>query len=161
MFLSQVKAMQIQRYRFNRKVGKIYLESKANQLIEVGSEMKVIILWASEPVFGKPFPHLPAQNWIQLSFLDREGNWCYAVLSSGTTNALNPWIQYRHKIESLRQEMFEIVTTIEFDSNESEHEWFDYKFSGVQGKPGIGDRMRKLISSVKFSLVDIDLDLAI
>ncbi|MFB2970365.1 hypothetical protein ACE1CD_15435 [Aerosakkonema sp. BLCC-F183] len=152
--------MEIKRYRFNRKVGKIYLESLSG-LIEIGSEMKVIILWAGDVVFGKPFPHLPAQNWVQLTFLDNQGNWCYALLNSGNTNALYPWTEYRKKIEQSHQ-LLEIVTTIGFDSSESYYGWFDYKFSGVLGKPGLGDRMRQLIRDTKqFSLVDLDINLPI
>lgn len=153
--------MKLQRYRFNRKFGMIYKESQTNQLIEVGSSMSVIILWASEKVFGQPFTHLPAQDWIQLTFLDSQGDWCYALLNSGSTNALYPWIQYRKQIELRSHQLFEILTTISFDSTESDNQWFDYSFSGVNGKPGLGERMRSLIKQSKFSLVDIDLNLPI
>lgn len=153
--------MKLQRYRLNRKVGMIYQESQANQLIEIGRQMQVIILWASEPVHGQPFPNLPAQDWIQLTFLDPQGNWCYAVLNSGTTNSLYPWIQYRKQIESRSHELFEILTTISFDATESDNQWFDYSFSGINGKPGLGERMRSLIKVSSFPLVDIDLNLPI
>jgi hypothetical protein len=153
--------MKLQRYRLNRKFGIIYQESPNNQLIEIGRQMKVIILWASEPVHGQPFPHLPAQDWIQLTFLDPQGNWCYAVLNSGTTNSLYPWIQYRKQIESRKHELFEILTTISFESTESDNQWFDYSFSGINGKPGLGERMRSLIKVSSFPLVDIDLNLPI
>lgn len=161
--------MKLQRYRFNRKFGMIYRESQNNQLIEIGRQMQVIILWASEPVHGQPFPHLPAQDWIQLTFLDPQGNWCYAVMNSGTTNSLYPWIQYRKQIElrsscgdaTRSHELFEVLTTISFDSTESDNQWFDYSFSGRNGKPGLGERMRSLIKQSKFPLVDIDLNLPI
>lgn len=153
--------MKLQRYRFNRKFGIIYKESQNNQLIEIGSSMSVIILWASEKVFGQPFPNLPAQDWIQLTFLDPQGNWCYAVLNSGTTNALYPWIKYRQEIEKKSHELFDILTTISFESTESDNQWFDYSFSGMKGKPGLGERMRSLIKQSKFPLVDIDLNLPI
>ncbi|MFB2891949.1 hypothetical protein ACE1CI_03280 [Aerosakkonemataceae cyanobacterium BLCC-F50] len=153
--------MKLQRYRFNRKVGIIYKESQTNQLIEIGRQMQVIILWASEPVFGQPFPHLPAQDWIQLTFLDHQGDWCYAVLNSGTTNSLYPWIQYRREIYKRSHQLFEILTTISFDSTESDNQWFDYSFSGKNGKPGLGERMRSLIKQSTFPLVDIDLNLPI
>lgn len=155
--------MELKRYRFNRKVGKIYLESPESPtgLKEVGSEMQAIILWASEPAFGKPFAHLPAQDWIQLCLLDRQGDWCYALLNSGSTNSLWPWIQYRQGIERACLETYEIVTTIGFESADSENQWFDYKFSGVLGKIGLRDRMQSLIGSTKLSVVDIDLNLPI
>jgi hypothetical protein len=153
--------MKLQRYRLNRKIGKIYLESQPN-LIEVGSEIEVIILWASEPTFGKPFQQLPAQEWVQLTFIDRAGNWCYALLNSGTTNALYSWNEYRRKVEMSGRELYEILTTIKFEYTNSDYQWFDYHFSGISGKPGIGERIRSLINShPEFSLVDIDLDLAI
>jgi len=149
------------RYRFNRKEGKVYLES-SSKLIEVGTEIKVIILWASEVTFGKPFAHLPTQDWVQLTFLDRQMNWCYGLLNSGTTNALLPWIQYRREVEKRSHELYEIVTTISFESSEStENQWFDYSFSGIPGKCGIGSRMRSLISSSEYPLVDISLELPI
>lgn len=153
--------MQLRRYRFNRKTGEIYYETKTNKLISVGSQLKVIILWASEPVWGKPFPHLPAQHWVQLTFLDEQGFWCYGVLNSGITNALYSWVEYRKKIESRSLELFEIITTISFDSQEAQHEWFGYSFSGVRGKPGLGERMRELIGRSQYSPIDLDLDLPV
>jgi hypothetical protein len=149
--------MELRRYRFNRKVGKIYLEV-GNQLSEIGSILKMIILWASTPIFGKPFAHLPAQNWVQITFLDMQGNWCYALLNSGTTDALNPWLQYRKQVES-KLELCGVITTISFNLVEGEHECFDYSFSGVRGKPGLEERMKTLIDNSGHALVDTSVNL--
>lgn len=149
--------MDIVRYRFNRKVGQIYLEYN-QELISIGKEMKVTILWASNPVFGKPFPHLPAQNWVQLTFLDIDANWCYALLNSGTTNALYPWIEYRRQIESKSRELYEIVTTIGFEPTDSDNQWFDYKFSGTLNKLA-GEIARSLLEPSQFPLIDTSIKL--
>ena len=102
--------MELRRYRFNRKVGKVYLEV-GKELSDIGATLKMIILWASAPIFGKPFAHLSAQNWVQITFLDMQGNWCYALLNNGTTDALNPWLQYRKQVES-ELELCGVITTI-------------------------------------------------
>ncbi|MBS9396031.1 MAG: hypothetical protein HEQ30_23930 [Dolichospermum sp. OL01] len=125
--------MELRRYRFNRKTGKVYLEV-GKELSDIGATLKMIILWASQPVYGKPFAHLPAQNWVQITFLDMQSNWCYALLNSGATDALNPWLEYRNQIESQGLELCSVITTISLISFECEHECFDYSFSGVRRK---------------------------
>jgi hypothetical protein len=149
--------MELRRYRFNRKTGKIYLDV-GNQLSEIGSTLRIIILWASKPVFGKPFAHLSAQYWVQITFLDMQSNWCYALLNSGATDALNSWLQYRKQIES-ELELCGVVTTIRLNLVEGEHECFDYKFSGVRGKPGLEERMKSVINNSSYSLVDTSVNL--
>ncbi|MBD2629675.1 hypothetical protein [Trichormus variabilis] len=150
--------MELRRYRFNRKVGKVYLEV-GNQLSEIGSTLKMIILWASAPVFGKPFAHLPAQYWVQITFLDIHSHWCYALLNSGATDALYPWFEYRKQIELQGLELCAVITTISLISIEGEHQCFDYSFSGIRGKSGIEERMKTLISNSSYSLVDISIEL--
>ncbi|MEG4803553.1 hypothetical protein QUB63_22590 [Microcoleus sp. ARI1-B5] len=133
------------KYRFNRKDGKIYLD-REQILTEVGSELRMIILQASEPIWGKPFEHLIAQHWVNLTFIDPNSNYCRGMLSDGTTNALRPWLEYRKLVESKGFELLEVVTTIGFEPIDSEIKWFDYKFSGIAGKPGVADRMRAILS---------------
>ncbi|MDM3858108.1 MAG: hypothetical protein PT120_25260 [Aphanizomenon gracile PMC649.10] len=149
--------MELRRYRFNRKVGKVYLEV-GNQLSEIRSTLKMIILWASAPVFGKPFAHLPAQNWVQITFLDMQGNWCYALLNNGITDALNPWLQYRKQVEA-ELELCGVITTISLVKFEEQSEFFDYSFSGVRGKPGLEERMKTLIDNSGHALVDTSVNL--
>jgi hypothetical protein len=150
--------MKLKRYRFNRKYGRVYLEKK-NGLVDVGDSLKVILLWASTPTWGKPFAHMPAQLWVQLCFLDQSGDWCYSVLNNGTTNALYPWTEYRKNIESAKLELFEVITTISLVSADLNHDCFDYSFSRIKGKPGMADRMRNAIAEKNYSLIDLDLDL--
>lgn len=148
--------MEERRYRFNRKFGKIYLED-GKQLIEVGESLKVIVLWSSEAIFAKPFAHLAAQEWVQLTFIDNKSNWCYALLNSGSTNALFPWFQYRKQISDKGLDMTEVITTISLVK--AGDEVFDYSFSGVPGKPGLKERMNNLIKTTNYLLMDSSIDL--
>ncbi|MEG3899013.1 MULTISPECIES: hypothetical protein [unclassified Microcoleus] len=146
------------KYRFNRKEGRIYVDEDG-KLFDNGNSIKMIILSASKPIFGKPFPYIPPQLWVQLTFLDEAGNWCHAVISNGTTNALHRWILYRQQIEIVQQlELCDVITALSFEPSEtieSDREWFDYKFSGIAGKPGLGDRMRSLIQQQsKYPLIE-------
>lgn len=146
--------MQLTKYRFNRKEGKVYLE-KGNVLIDSGNSIKAIILWASAPIYGKPFLYLPAQDWVQLTFFDKHGNWCHAVLNNGTTNALSSWLAYRKEIEVVQGlELCSVITTIGFEEIDCNHQCFDYSFSGIPGKEGLGDRMRLLIQQSKYPLIE-------
>jgi len=145
--------MKMVKYRFNRKLGKVFLD-EAGLTTEVGDSLKMIVLWASKPIYGKPFKHIIAQDWVQLTFLDSSGNWCYAVLNDGTTNALDGWIQYQKKLENNSIALSEIITTIGFEEIESRRQWFDYTFSGISGKPGLGDRMRQVIKQNQFPLIE-------
>ncbi len=146
--------MQQTKYRFNRKEGKIYVD-RQDRLVDSGNSIKVIILWASEPIFGKPFPYLPAQYWVQLTFFDEHGNWCHAVLNNGTTNALSSWLAYRKEIETVKKlELCAVITTIGFESIDCNYQCFDYSFSGIAGKEGLGDRMRLLIQQSEYPLVE-------
>lgn len=137
------------KYRFNRKDGKIYRDEGNDKLTKVGNEMKVIILEASKPTWGKPFKHLIAQHWVNLIFIDSHGNYCHGMLNDGTTNALQSWFEYRKTVASKGLELLEVITTIGFEQIDSEIKWFDYKFSGVAGKPGLGDRMRTILSELQ------------
>jgi hypothetical protein len=144
--------MKIVKYRFNRKVGKVFLD-EAGLLTEVGNSLKMIVLWVSEPTYGKPFEGMPAQDWVQLTFIDEQGNWCYSVLSSGSTNALSPWIEYRNLVEKSSR-LMGVVTTISFEEIDGQNQWFDYKFSGTSGVSGLADRMLNVIHGVDFPLIE-------
>jgi len=145
--------MKIVKYRFNRKLGKVFLD-EAGLLTEVGNSLRMIVLWASEPIWGKPFEIMPSQNWVQLTFIDElQGNWCYAVLSNGSTNALLPWIAYRNLVEETNR-LMGVVTTISFEEIEGENQWFDYRFSGVSGASGLADRMLNVIHGVDFPMIE-------
>lgn len=148
--------MQERRYRFNRKSGKIYLEG-TKDLIEVGESIRVIVLWFSEPIFAKPFKHLAEQEWVQLTFLDDKSNWCYALLNSGTTNALFPWFQYLKEVKNQGFYMTEIITTISLVK--AGDELFDYSFSGMPGKPGLREKMNNLIKTSDYLLIDSSINL--
>ena len=133
------------KYRFNRKEGKIYREL-ADELFDNGNSMKMIILSASNPVYGKPFPNIPPQLWVQLTFMDEYSNWSYALLNDGKTSALSQWLAYRQEIEvNQKLALCDVITTLSFELIDDERQWFDYNFSGSLGKPGLGDRMRSLI----------------
>jgi hypothetical protein len=145
--------MKTVKYRFNRKLGQIFLDEDG-ELREIGNKLAIIVLWASQPIWGKPFETMPAQNWIQLTFFCEHGYLCHAVLNDGTTNALEPWIAYRQKVETASLALEEMLTTISFESADSQHQWFDYNFSGIRGKKGLGDRMRKIISKNPKRLIE-------
>jgi len=144
--------MKIVKYRFNRKLGQVFLDTPES-ISPNGNSLKMIVLWASEPVYGQPFESMPAQNWVQLTFVDIQGNWCYAVLSDGTTNALSPWIEYRKLVEK-NNRLMSVITTIQFEEIDETHRWFDYKFSGVLGAPGLADRMLNLTMAVNLPLIE-------
>ena len=134
------------KYRFSRKSGKIYLED-GEQLIEVGESLNVIVLWSSPAIFAKPF----SQNWIQLIFIDNQGSWCYALLNSGSTNALFPWFQYQKEVKDKGFDMIEVITTISLVK--AGNELFDYSFSGMPGKPGLKEKMDNLIKTCDYSKI--------
>ncbi|WP_293134753.1 hypothetical protein [Microcoleus sp. bin38.metabat.b11b12b14.051] len=140
------------KYRFNRKEGLIY-QGNNTELTCIGNKLQMIVLWASEPVFGKPFDNLSAQKWVQLTFLDRAGNWCYAVLGNGTTEALAPWLEYRRLIEE-KTTLSNVITTIGFEETESKYQWFEFTFSGATGNNGLGDRMQEVMQKSPFSLIE-------
>jgi hypothetical protein len=152
--------MTTKRYRFNRKNGKIYLEN-GKELREIGTSLQTIILWASKPVYGKPFDHLAAQNWVQLTFLDNHSNWCYALLNSGATDALYPWFEYRQQVESQDIQLRGVITTISLVKVEAENDFFDYHFAGVKGKPGLEERMNQLVRDSEYSLIDTSVNLLV
>ncbi|PSB49753.1 hypothetical protein C7B67_16385 [filamentous cyanobacterium Phorm 6] len=141
--------MNQRKYRFNRKDGTIYRDEGNNKLTKVDNEMRIIILEASEPIWSKPFKHLKAQHWVNLTFIDFHGNYCHGMLNDGTTNALQSWLEYRKTFASKGLELLEVITTIGFEQTDSEIKWFDYKFSGVAGKPGLGDRMRAMLPELQ------------
>jgi len=145
--------MKTAKYRFNRKLGKVFLDENS-QLTEVGDSLSMIILWVSEPVWGKPFEYMPPQHWVQMTFVDDRGNWSFTVLNDGITNALAPWVEYRKQLEAKNLELMSVITTIGFDENDGKNQWFDYRFSGIQGSPGLADRMRNVIHGVDFPLIE-------
>ncbi len=143
------------KYRFNRKEGKVYID-RNGVLEEQGDSLRMVILNASEPVFGKLFAHMPAQKWVLLTFLNEAGDWCYAVLADGTTGGLFNWLLYRQLIEESKGlNLYEVITTIAFEPiDSSDRQYFDYTFSGIAGKPGLGDRMQALIGQSEHPLTE-------
>ncbi|MEA5619937.1 hypothetical protein VB711_19105 [Cronbergia sp. UHCC 0137] len=131
-------------YRFNRKDGNIYLEV-GKELQNIGSSLQIIVLSSTKPSWEQPFPNTPFQYWVRLIFLNNNGDLCNALLNNGTTNALTNWMNYVAQVR-MKYELYEMITTISLV--ESDGDYFDYSFAGISGKPGLGDRMKKLISSL-------------
>jgi hypothetical protein len=137
------------KYRFNRKDGIIYRDEGNDKLLQVGNDLRMIIVEASKPFWDKPFEHLSAQFWVNLRFIDSHGDYCFAMLNDGTTDALRPWLEYKDLVESKGFELFDVITTISFEQVESQNKWYDYQFSGVPGKPRMRDRIRTIISNAQ------------
>ncbi|MDB9315627.1 hypothetical protein PN462_21115 [Spirulina sp. CS-785/01] len=150
--------MEQRRYRFNRKFGKVYLETPSG-LQDLGSEFSMIILAATDPKPAKLFEHLAYQEWVQLCFLDSQGNWGYALLGSGLTNALFSWLQYRRFLEQQQIELSSVITTLSFVQIGGLHQWYDFEFTAQQGKPGLAKRMTRLINNPPFPFTDPTLSL--
>jgi hypothetical protein len=65
--------MIVTRYRLNRASGQIYrVHESLFKLEETGETLDAIILHATPPVRGEPFPNMPEQDWVGLCFLDAE-----------------------------------------------------------------------------------------
>ena len=143
----------MKKYRFNRKEGLVYLE-EGKHLRVVGSELKMIILKATDPFYAQLFPHMPPQDWVKLTFADEEGFASSALLNSGTAGvALEPWLSYKNDIESKGQTLNSIITTVGFTSvGNEDFSYFDYSFKGVTGKPGLAERMEKLIDKIETNI---------
>ncbi|MFM5997968.1 MAG: hypothetical protein ACKO9U_25915 [Dolichospermum sp.] len=145
--------MEIKRYRFNRKSGKIFQE-QGEKLLET-ENLRVIILWASEPKFAQPFPHLAAQYWVQLTFIDSESNFCYAMLNNGSTEALSSWFDYKNEISQRGLTLREVITRIEL--TEIEKEVFHYSFHGLPAKPSLKEKIDNLLNENKYPLIDLSI----
>ncbi|MEQ8464199.1 hypothetical protein [Coleofasciculus sp. E1-EBD-02] len=121
--------MQIQRYRLNRASGHIYrvMESPF-RLEDVGESLDMIILHATPPVRGEPFPNMPEQDWIGLCFLNAELNWSFTLLNSGKSNALSSFLHYTTEREI--SSVLTKVTLIPQTSRRGNH-WFGYAFEAL------------------------------
>ncbi|MBD2386001.1 hypothetical protein [Cylindrospermum sp. FACHB-282] len=139
--------MNLKNYRFNRKDGIIYLESEGS-LQNLGSSLQMIVLSATNPTWEQPFPNAQFQYWVRLTFVDVSGALSNALLNNGTTNALDGWLKYKTDVEQ-KYQLCGVITTISLI--EGDGDYFDYSFSGIPGKPGLGDRMRSLIASLQVS----------
>ena len=123
-----MKNMKIRRYRFNRSTGKIYPESYSS-LIEIPDYLDAVILHATPPVYGQPFPNQPAQNWINLCFLDRELSWSFALLNSGQSEALRPFLNY----QTQQKDLLNYLTRISLvpQRSRSGNHWYAYAFEAL------------------------------
>lgn len=122
--------MEIQHYRFNRADGMIYREvGRGIQPINT-RYLDAIILHATPPVFGQPFPNMSPQDWIGLCFLDFNLDWSYALLSSGKSNALRSFLNYRQNLE---YPLNSVITRITLDEQSSSfgNTWFMYEFDSL------------------------------
>ena len=126
--------MQIRRYRFNRASGKIYRESLQN-LIEVSDHLDTIILYATPSVYGQPFQAMPAQDWISLCFLDNEFNWSFALLNSGQSDALRPFLNYQTQQKNLSNQITRINLVPQ--SSRSGRHWYAYAFEALPLPPEV------------------------
>lgn len=123
-----MKIMKIRRYRFNRATGKIYQVSYSG-LIEIPDYLDVIILHATPSVYGTPYQNQPAQDWISLCFLDRELFWSFALLNSGQSDALRPFLNYKKQYNDLFNYLTRI-TLVPQHSRSGRH-WFAYEFESL------------------------------
>lgn len=91
--------------------------------------MDAVILHATPPVYGQPFPNQPAQDWINLCFLDREFSWSFALLNSGQSDALRPFLNYQTQQKDLLNHLTRI-TLVPQTSRSGKH-WFAYAFEAL------------------------------
>lgn len=148
------RTMQIRHYRLNRKDGILYREV-GDVLEPVGDSLRVILLHATATFYAKLFDHMPPQHWVQLCFLDPEGNWSYALLNDGTTRALRPWLLFRQWLDTQPQSGRGSIATLGFEAVDARCQWYDYRFSGKPGKPGLASRVEALLESPPFPLVTV------
>lgn len=120
--------MKIARYRLNRKSGLIYRTlNNSSYLEKIGNTLTGIILHATPITFGEPFPHMPPQEWIGLCFIDFQYNWAYALLNSGKSNALAPFLRYRNSVKNLANVVTKITLSPQRSKNGSL--WYSYAFA--------------------------------
>lgn len=147
-------------YRFNRANGKIFQCQRAH-LQEIGESLDTIILHATEPIFGDPFEQNRSQEWVQLCFLDHHLNWCYAMLNSGNSGALNNWYFYQQKLEKAHQNLWEVTTKISLiqtSSSYNDNIWYYYDFENKPLSPDIN--IPKILKTNRhLPLVDTSLNL--
>lgn len=122
------------RYRLNRAEGKIYRQAGGN-LLSVGESLDAILLYATEPIWGTPYPEGQEQHWVQLCFLDPHFNWSYALLNSGKSNALNGFFDYQQQLQLAQKSLWEVTTTIRFLPQETNARrcWYHYQFTEGEG----------------------------
>lgn len=147
--------MRIQHYRFNRLEGRIYREvGQGIQPINT-RYLDAIILHATPPIFGKPFSNMLEQQWIGLCFLDANLDWAYALLSSGNSNALQSFIDYRRSLDPLNS----VTTRITLDEriSSSGRIWFMYEFEAL-GLPENFDG-KTYLQNINYPLVDTRVEL--
>ena len=113
------------KYRFNRKSGRIYLDptGKTEDLVDMGSSITILPTSISEPYFKKLFPHLAAQWWLDIEFLDHLGEESFAYIGSGTTDALEPWLNFTTEFKSPPYPLL-IISLVEVVG--AENCWHDY-----------------------------------
>ena len=119
------------KYRFNRKSGRIHLDptGKTEDLVDMGSSITILPTSISEPYFKKLFPHLAAQWWIDLEFLDHLGEPSKAVVGSGTTDALEPWLNFTAEFKSPPYPLL-VVSLAEVTGGENT--WHEYNLKFLQ-----------------------------
>lgn len=148
--------MRIQHYRFNRSQGLIYRE--VGQQIQPINEqhLDAIILHATPPIIGRPFSNMLQQEWIGLCFLDSNLDWSYALLSSGNSNALRSFLDYR---QNLKAPLNSVTTRITLDEQNSRtgHTWFMYDFEALNLPYGFDGKT--YLENINYPLVDTRLEL--
>ncbi len=150
-----MKNMKTRRYRFNRSTGKIYQESYSS-LIEVPDYLDAIILHATPPVYGQPFPNMPSQDWISLCFLDCELSWSFALLNSGQSDALRPFLNYKTQQKDLLNKLTRI--TLVPQSSRSGRHWYAYAFEALP-LPDRVNPLETLYSHSELPLIDPNIEL--
>ena len=145
------------RYRFNRASGKIYRENSTG-LVELSESLDTIILHATPVVYGQPFPNLMAQDWINLCFLDPQMNWSFALLNSGQSDALRPFLNYQIQ---QGQNLFNQLTRITLIPQTSRlgRRWYTYSFEAHPLPVGI-NLLQILQKNSHFPLIDPTIDLS-
>lgn len=150
-----MKNMKIRRYRFNRATGKIYQKSYSSSL-EIPDYLDAVILHATPPVYGQPFPNQPAQDWINLCFLDRELSWSFALLNSGQSDALRPFLNY----QTQQKDLFNYLTRISLvpQRSRSGNHWYAYAFEALP-LPDKVNLLETLNCHSKLPLIDPNISL--
>lgn len=147
------------RYRLNRAEGRIYRQSIGG-LTPLGREMNVALLYATDPTRAAPYPSATEQEWVALSFLDSERQFSYALLNSGSSNALAEWLAYRQQLRKEGLKLWQVTTRIGFRlsaSGDGHRSWYYYTFTAEEGLPS--SQLLERLRQQSWELVDPFLDL--
>lgn len=119
--------------RLNRVEG-VFFKEETDTLEPLDVQVDGIVLWASKPFRAKMFSN-NVQSWVYVAILTveqegiEEGEVATFLLNSGSTNALQPWLNYRQFIEQEMECISQVVTRFSFEP--WDNGFYGYKFEPI------------------------------